>query len=58
MGHCASKNEKDKKKLNRQIEDQIKKDQSMSLRIVKLLLLGIFLNKQFQFNYSRSWRKW
>lgn len=42
MGHCVSKDEKDKKKLNRQIEDQIKKDQSILLRIVKLLLLGKF----------------
>ncbi len=40
MGHCASREEKDQKKLNRRIEDQIRKDQSMSLRIIKLLLLG------------------
>uniref|UniRef100_A0A915EKI6 Uncharacterized protein n=1 Tax=Ditylenchus dipsaci TaxID=166011 RepID=A0A915EKI6_9BILA len=40
MGHCTSKDDKDQKKLNRRIEDQIRKDQSMSLRIIKLLLLG------------------
>ncbi|CAJ0937425.1 unnamed protein product, partial [Mesorhabditis belari] len=40
MGHCTSKDTKDQKKLNRRIEEQIRKDQSMSLRIIKLLLLG------------------
>lgn len=40
MGHCTSKNQKDQKRLNKRIEDQIRKDQSMSLRIIKLLLLG------------------
>jgi hypothetical protein len=44
MGHCASREEKDQKKLNRRIEDQIRKDQSMSLRIIKLLLLGESVN--------------
>ncbi|VDO15141.1 unnamed protein product [Brugia timori] len=46
MGHCASRDQKDQKNLNRRIDEQIKKDQSMSLRIIKLLLLGT------------SWRKW
>lgn len=40
MGHCASRDQKDQKNLNRRIDEQIKKDQSMSLRIIKLLLLG------------------
>lgn len=40
MGHCTSKDQKDQKRLNKRIEDQIRKDQSMSLRIIKLLLLG------------------
>uniref|UniRef100_A0A915AV76 Guanine nucleotide-binding protein alpha-7 subunit n=1 Tax=Parascaris univalens TaxID=6257 RepID=A0A915AV76_PARUN len=40
MGHCASRDQKDQKKLNRRIDEQIRKDQSMSLRIIKLLLLG------------------
>lgn len=40
MGHCTSKDQKDQKKLNRRIEDQIRKDQSMQLRVIKLLLLG------------------
>ncbi|KAI6214082.1 hypothetical protein M3Y94_00226700 [Aphelenchoides besseyi] len=40
MGQCASKDQKDQKKLNRRIDEQIKKDQSMSLRVIKLLLLG------------------
>ena len=40
MGHCTSKDHKDQKRLNRRIEEQIRKDQSMSLRIIKLLLLG------------------
>uniref|UniRef100_A0A0M3HQ61 Uncharacterized protein n=1 Tax=Ascaris lumbricoides TaxID=6252 RepID=A0A0M3HQ61_ASCLU len=39
MGHCASRDQKDQKKLNRRIDEQIRKDQSMSLRIIKLLLL-------------------
>ncbi|VDO27794.1 unnamed protein product [Onchocerca flexuosa] len=39
MGHCASRDQKDQKNLNRRIDEQIKKDQSMSLRIIKLLLL-------------------
>ncbi len=40
MGHCASREEKEQKKKNRRIEDGLKKDQSMSLRTIKLLLLG------------------
>lgn len=40
MGHCTSKDQKEGKRLNRRIDEQIKKDQSMSLRIIKLLLLG------------------
>jgi len=40
MGHCTSKDTKEQKRINRRIEEQIKKDQSMSLRIIKLLLLG------------------
>uniref|UniRef100_A0A914R4D9 Uncharacterized protein n=1 Tax=Parascaris equorum TaxID=6256 RepID=A0A914R4D9_PAREQ len=44
MGHCASRDQKDQKKLNRRIDEQIRKDQSMSLRIIKLLLLGQFTN--------------
>uniref|UniRef100_A0AC34RA28 Uncharacterized protein n=1 Tax=Panagrolaimus sp. JU765 TaxID=591449 RepID=A0AC34RA28_9BILA len=40
MGTCTSKDTKEQKKINRRIEEQIKKDQSMSLRIIKLLLLG------------------
>lgn len=40
MGHCASRDQKEQKKLNRRIEEQIRKDQSISLRIIKLLLLG------------------
>ncbi|VDL71563.1 unnamed protein product [Nippostrongylus brasiliensis] len=39
MGHCTSKDQKEGKRLNRRIDEQIKKDQSMSLRIIKLLLL-------------------
>uniref|UniRef100_A0AC35U4A1 Guanine nucleotide-binding protein alpha-7 subunit n=1 Tax=Rhabditophanes sp. KR3021 TaxID=114890 RepID=A0AC35U4A1_9BILA len=40
MGQCTSQDQKDQKKVNRKIEDRIKKDQSMSLRVIKLLLLG------------------
>lgn len=40
MGNCTSKDEKDQKKLNRRIDEQIRKDQSMQLRVIKLLLLG------------------
>lgn len=40
MGHCSSKEEKEARKRNRKIEEQMKKDQSMSLRTIKLLLLG------------------
>ena len=40
MGQCASREEKDQSKVSRKIEDQIKKDQSVNLRVMKLLLLG------------------
>ncbi|CAD5219668.1 unnamed protein product [Bursaphelenchus okinawaensis] len=40
MGHCTSKDQKDQKRLNRRIDEQIRKDQSMQLRVIKLLLLG------------------
>lgn len=40
MGHCTSKDQKDQKRLNKRIDDQIKRDQLTSLRIIKLLLLG------------------
>lgn len=40
MGHCASREEKEAKKRNRRIEEQMKKDQTLSLRTIKLLLLG------------------
>ncbi|EPB80441.1 hypothetical protein ANCCEY_00538 [Ancylostoma ceylanicum] len=38
MGHCTSKDQKEGKRLNRRIDEQIKKDQSMSLRIIKLFI--------------------
>uniref|UniRef100_A0A915K0G7 Uncharacterized protein n=1 Tax=Romanomermis culicivorax TaxID=13658 RepID=A0A915K0G7_ROMCU len=41
MGHCASREEKEAKKRNRRIEEQMKKDQTLSLRTIKLLLLGL-----------------
>ncbi|VDP09384.1 unnamed protein product [Soboliphyme baturini] len=40
MGHCASREEKEARKRNKKIEDQMKKDQSLSMRTIKLLLLG------------------
>ncbi|KAL6740775.1 hypothetical protein Aduo_014097 [Ancylostoma duodenale] len=46
MGHCTSKDQKEGKRLNRRIDEQIKKDQSMSLRIIKLLLLEQILRRQ------------
>uniref|UniRef100_A0A183BYK9 Guanine nucleotide-binding protein alpha-7 subunit n=1 Tax=Globodera pallida TaxID=36090 RepID=A0A183BYK9_GLOPA len=40
MGHCTSKDQKDQKTHSRRIEEQLRKEQSMNLRIIKLLLLG------------------
>ena len=40
LGHCASSSEKEARKKNRRIEDQMKKDATLSLRTIKLLLLG------------------
>ena len=50
MGQCASREEKDQNRRNRRIEDQLKKDQSMNLKIMKLLLLGTFS----RFLYTKS----
>ncbi|KJH47196.1 hypothetical protein DICVIV_06712 [Dictyocaulus viviparus] len=46
MGQCISKDQKEGKRLNRRIDEQIKKDQSMSLRIIKLLLLELYESKE------------
>ncbi|MFH4982276.1 hypothetical protein AB6A40_008985 [Gnathostoma spinigerum] len=40
MGSCASRDQKEQKRLNRKIDEQIKRDQSATLRVIKLLLLG------------------
>lgn len=40
MGHCASREERAARKRNRKIDEQMKKDQTLSLRTIKLLLLG------------------
>ncbi|KRZ25803.1 Guanine nucleotide-binding protein alpha-7 subunit [Trichinella pseudospiralis] len=40
MGHCASREDKEARKRNKKIEDQMRKDQSVTLRTIKLLLLG------------------
>nr|CAD2170502.1 unnamed protein product [Meloidogyne enterolobii] len=40
MGRCTSKYQKDQKKQTRKIDEQLRKEHSMDMRIIKLLLLG------------------
>ena len=44
MACCMSDDEKEQKRINQEIEKQLRKDKSNSRKELKLLLLGEFIN--------------